>query len=136
MNLPFEKIQTSGFLFIWVINAKYRFALKLFEKHGYRLVDELVWVKQTNTGKINKGHGYYLQHAKENCLIGYKGDLKDKAKLNVDSDIIFSMRRGQSQKPEEIYEVVESLVPNGFYLEIFSRRNNLHDGWVSIGNEL
>jgi mRNA (2'-O-methyladenosine-N6-)-methyltransferase len=46
------------------------------------------------------------------------------------------MRRGQSQKPEEIYEVAEQLVPNGHFLEIFARRNNLHDGWVSIGNEL
>lgn len=26
--------------------------------------------------------------------------------------------------------------PNGFYLEIFGRRNNLHDGWVTIGNEI
>ena len=39
-----------------------------------RLVDEIVWVKQTVNGKINKGHGYYLQHAKETCLVGYKGE--------------------------------------------------------------
>jgi len=28
--------------------------------------------------------------------------------------VIFSERRGQSQKPEEIYELIEDLVPNGF----------------------
>jgi hypothetical protein len=33
--------------------------------------------------------------------------------FGVSSDIIFSERRGQSQKPEEIYELIESLVPNG-----------------------
>jgi mRNA (2'-O-methyladenosine-N6-)-methyltransferase len=60
MDLPFEKLQENGFLFIWVINNKYRFALRLFKKHGYKLVDQLVWVKQTINGKINKGHGYYL----------------------------------------------------------------------------
>lgn len=136
LNLPYEQLQEEGFMFIWVINNKYRFALSLFEKHGYKLVDEIVWVKQTINGKINKGHGYYLQHAKETCLIGYKGDLKNRVRQNVDSDLIFSMRRGQSQKPEEIYEIAESLVPNGHYLEIFGRRNNLHDGWVTIGNEL
>ena len=27
LDMPFDKIQTDGFLFIWVINAKYRFAL-------------------------------------------------------------------------------------------------------------
>jgi mRNA (2'-O-methyladenosine-N6-)-methyltransferase len=60
LNMPFDKIQTDGFLFIWVINAKYRFALDMFEKFNYRLVDEIAWVKQTVNGKIAKGHGYYL----------------------------------------------------------------------------
>jgi len=79
-----------------------------------------------------------LQHAKETCLIGYKGDLEKFKKFNhnIESDVIFSVRRGQSQKPEEIYELVERLVPNGYYLEIFGRRNNLHNGWITIGNEL
>ncbi len=30
------------------------------EKFGYKLVDEIAWVKQTVNGKIAKGHGYYL----------------------------------------------------------------------------
>ena len=59
-------------------------------------MDEIVWVKQTVNGKINKGHGYYLQHAKETCLVGYKGDLGDRIKGGIDCDVIFSMRRGQS----------------------------------------
>ncbi len=93
-NIPFDKLQSDGFLFIWVINNKYRFALGLFVKYGYKLVDELVWVKQTVNGKIAKGHGYYLQHAKETCLIGYKGNLGDKLKSKIDCDVIFSQRRG------------------------------------------
>jgi mRNA (2'-O-methyladenosine-N6-)-methyltransferase len=48
----------------------------------------------------------------------------------------FSERRGQSQKPDEIYELIEALVPNGKYLEIFARKNNLRDYWVSVGNEV
>ena len=88
--LPFSKLQTDGFLFIWVINAKYRLALELYEKYGYTLVDEVAWVKQTVNGKIAKGHGYYLQHAKETCLIGYKGDLGHRLKGQIQSDVIFS----------------------------------------------
>jgi mRNA (2'-O-methyladenosine-N6-)-methyltransferase len=57
-------------------------------------------------------------------------------KGNILSDIIFAERRGQSQKPEELYEYIETLVPNGKYMEIFARRNNLRNYWVSIGNEL
>ena len=96
LDIPFDKLQTSGFLFIWVINAKYRFALEMMEKWGYKLVDEIAWVKQTVNGKIAKGHGYYLQHAKETCLIGVKGDVSKKACFNIETDVIFSQRRGQS----------------------------------------
>lgn len=31
----------------------------------------------------------------------------------VGSDIIYAERRGQSQKPEEIYQLIEELVPGG-----------------------
>jgi hypothetical protein len=71
-ELPIQKLQTSGFLFIWVINAKYSITCKLMEKWGYTVVDEIAWIKKTVTGKIAKGHGFYLQHAKETCLVGVR----------------------------------------------------------------
>ena len=135
-NIRFDKLQENGYIFIWVINAKLRFAISMMEFYGYKLVDEIAWIKQTINGKIAKGHGYYLQHAKETCLVGVKGDLSKIKQGTSLGDVIFSQRRGQSQKPEEIYDLVESMVPNGYYIEIFARRNNLHNGWVSIGNEL
>lgn len=90
LQIPFDKLQKDGYLFIWVINAKYRFALSLFEKFGYRLVDEIAWVKQTVNGKIAKGHGFYLQHAKETCLIGVKGNVTTYGRFNLMTDVIFS----------------------------------------------
>lgn len=36
INLPVRRLQTNGFLFVWVINAKYKFTLDLFEKWGYK----------------------------------------------------------------------------------------------------
>ena len=104
---------------------------------GYKLVDEITWTKKTVNGKIAKSHGFYLQHAKESCLIGVKGSLDSKrVNRHSMSDVIFSYRKGQSQKPEDIYWYIENLVPNGNYLEIFGRRNNLRGNWVTIGNEL
>jgi len=66
----------------------------MMKHNGYRLVDEIAWVKQTVNGKIAKGHGYYLQHAKETCLIGVKGDVSKCARFNIETDVIFSQRRG------------------------------------------
>lgn len=78
-----------------------------------RLVDEIVWVKMTVNRRMAKSHGYYLQHAKEVCLVGKKGSDPPGTERCVGSDIIYSERRGQSQKPEEIYQLIEELVPNG-----------------------
>jgi mRNA m6A methyltransferase catalytic subunit len=66
-------LSKCGFLLIWTINAKYRFAINLLQHWGYKPVDEIVWVKKTVKGKMAKGHGFYLQHAKESCLVGVKG---------------------------------------------------------------
>ena len=34
-DLPVPQLQRDGFLFVWVINAKYKFTLDLFERWGY-----------------------------------------------------------------------------------------------------
>ena len=70
----------------------------------------------------------------------------DQQKLTLIDDVISARRKGQSQKPNEIYDLIESLVPDGsqlslvlsvgYYLEIFGRLNNLRDNWVTIGNEI
>lgn len=35
-GIPFPKLQTDGFIFIWVINNKYRFALDLLDHYKYK----------------------------------------------------------------------------------------------------
>ncbi|KAF9582096.1 hypothetical protein BGW38_000651, partial [Lunasporangiospora selenospora] len=71
-DLPVPKLSSNGFIFIWVINNKYAKAFDLMRKWGYRYVDDITWVKQTVNRRMAKGHGYYLQHAKETCLVGKK----------------------------------------------------------------
>ena len=78
---------------------------------------------------------YCLSHALFFCVLLWQGDVR-LAEGAVLPDVIMSERRGQSQKPEELYEVIESVVPDGRYLEIFGRKNNLRNYWVTIGNEL
>lgn len=63
-KIPIEKLQTSGFLIIWTINAKLPITIKFLRKWGYKIVDTITWVKSTVNTKIAKGHGFYLQHAK------------------------------------------------------------------------
>jgi hypothetical protein len=63
-------------------------------RHACRLVDEVVWVKMTVNRRMAKSHGYYLQHAKEVCLVGQRGeDPPGTRRGGVCSDVIFSERR-------------------------------------------
>ena len=57
-HLPLAKLQKSGLLFLWTINAKYRTSLQLLDDWGYKFVDEIAWVKKTCNNKIAKSHGY------------------------------------------------------------------------------
>ena len=96
----------------------------MLKQWGYTYIDEIVWVKSTVNGNIAKGHGFYLQHSKETCFVGIKVTVMMKGnpwprvnKENKSIDTIFSQRRGQSQKPDAIYELIEDLLPNGSVLK-------------------
>ena len=135
-TLPIDELQENGYLFLWTVNSRYSLCLHMMSRWGYKFCDEISWIKQSENGMIFKGLGHYLQHSKEICLVGIKGKLQPNNKISKMCDCIISAKRGQSQKPNEIYDMIESLVPKGYYLEIFGRRNNLRDGWITIGNEL
>ena len=60
-----------------------------------------------------KSHGFYLQHSKETCFVAKKGNPPPLTNFGKESDVIYSERLGQSQKPIDIYELIERLVPNG-----------------------
>lgn len=59
---------------MWAINSKIVPTIKLMDEWGYDVIDEIQWVKQTVNGKIAKGNAHYLQHSKESCLVGKKGN--------------------------------------------------------------
>jgi N6-adenosine-specific RNA methylase IME4 len=40
-----------------------------------------------------------------------------------------------TQKPFQLYEFIEKCFPGGPFIEIFARRHNAREGWLSIGNE-
>ncbi|PJF20092.1 hypothetical protein PSACC_00093 [Paramicrosporidium saccamoebae] len=135
LALPIEGLSKNGLLFLWTINIKLPMALQMLRKWGYTYAQEVIWVKRTVNRRLAKCHGYYLQHAKETCLVGIKGK-GDEWRMGIASDVIYTERREQSKKPKELYDMIEQLVPNGAYLEIFGRRHNLRNKWTTIGNEI
>ena len=40
-----------------------------------------------------------------------------------------------SEKPIQLYEFIEDMVPSGPYLELFGSKNNQREGWITVGDE-
>ena len=73
MDIP--ALQDDGYIFLWVTGRAMELGRELLEIWGYKMVDELIWVKTNQLQRlIRTGRtGHWLNHAKEHCLIGQKG---------------------------------------------------------------
>lgn len=101
---------------------------------GYKRVEELIWIKTNQLQRIIRTGrtGHWLNHSKEHCLVGIKGNPEINA--NVDCDVIVSEVRETSRKPDEIYHLINRLSPYGRKIELFGRPHNCMNGWVTLGN--
>lgn len=136
-KVPFHKLMNpNGVIFMWVINAKMCWAMDWLKEQGYKVIECITWLKMSTNRLMARGHGYYLQHAKEDCLIAVKGNVSHFKWENITASFA-AEKRSQSQKPSDFYDMIESFAPKGsHFLEVFGRRNNLRNGWVTIGNQL
>ena len=112
-------------------------AYEILNRWGYDVVDQIIWVKMKDS-KIYLSHGYYFMHSFEMCLVGYKCPPGEYVEYNskISNNIIFGEVRKKSQKPDELYEIIELLMPGSKKIEIFARNHNLRPGWFSLGNQL
>lgn len=136
VNLNVGCLQDEGVIFVWVTGRAMELARECLAKWGYKRVDELIWVKTNQLQRlIRTGRtGHWLNHSKEHCLVGIKGN----PQLNryVDTDVVVAEVRETSRKPDEMYSLLERLSPGTRKLEIFARSHNCKPGWVGLGNQL
>jgi N6-adenosine-specific RNA methylase IME4 len=119
-------------LLMWRVAAMQSEAILVLHAWGFQLRSELVWIKTTATGKRHFGMGHYVRAAHETCLIGVRGSVQvgDRSIRSV-----FEAPVGRhSQKPDDIYDIAERLVPGGPFVELFARRRRA--GWMQHGNQL
>lgn len=140
IDLNVESLAEAGFCFLWVMNSQLQFGLSCLNKWGYHYVDKIVWVKRSkssNTG-IHVSTGYYFLHSAEICLVGVKHSKNARLEYisKVSNDVIFGKIGIQSQKPDELYEIIDLMVPGARKVELFARNHNVRKGWLSLGNRL
>ncbi|EDO07757.1 mRNA m6A methyltransferase (MT-A70) family protein [Babesia bovis T2Bo] len=135
-HLKVQNIQNEGLLFLWVTGRTLEVGRECMETWGYRQLDEIVWVKTNQLQRIIRTGrtGHWINHSKEHCLIGIKGN----PVINrfVDCDVLVSEVRETSRKPDEIYGLIERVAPGSLKLEIFGRSHNVRNNWITLGNQL
>lgn len=128
-NLPIsDMVAEESLLFLWTTSPKLEESIQVVNAWDYNYRTCMVWVKD----KI--GMGYYARQQHELLLIAKKGNFPTPKAGTQHSSIIESPRLKHSQKPLEIYDIIESMYPGMKYLELFARQERF--GWTSWGNQL
>ncbi|XP_071785859.1 N(6)-adenosine-methyltransferase subunit METTL3-like [Asterias amurensis] len=136
-HLDVPGMQDEGYIFLWVTGRAMELGRECLSLWGYERTEELIWVKTNQLQRlIRTGRtGHWLNHGKEHCLVGRKGDPKGFNK-GLDCDVIVAEVRQTSHKPDEIYGLIERLSPGTRKIELFGRAHNVQPNWMTLGNQL
>ncbi|CCE64243.1 hypothetical protein TPHA_0H00330 [Tetrapisispora phaffii CBS 4417] len=138
LELPLDQLQEEGVLFLWVTGRAIELGKESLTNWGYEVVNEIAWIKTNQLSRtiVTGRTGHWLNHSKEHLLVGIKGK-PEWINRNIDLDLIVSITRETSRKPDELYGMVERMVgTHARKLEIFGRNHNVRPGWLTIGNQL
>ncbi|XP_063387822.1 N6-adenosine-methyltransferase MT-A70-like protein [Cydia fagiglandana] len=135
--LGVPQLQDKGLIFLWVTGRAMELGRECLKLWGYERVDELIWVKTNQLQRIIRTGrtGHWLNHGKEHCLVGMKGD-PDNLNRGLDCDVIVAEVRATSHKPDEIYGIIERLSPGTRKIELFGRPHNVQPNWITLGNQV
>lgn len=119
----------DAILFLWTTHRFLRHSFPLLDRWGFREVSTITWNKVRHHGP---GCGYWLRSCTEFCIMAVRGS--PKVTLTNQTTYLEGTPPGRrhSAKPDEFYELVESLTV-GRRLDMFARTKR--DGWARWGAE-
>lgn len=129
-QLGVPALQDDGLIFLWVTGRAMELGRECLKLWGYERFDELIWVKTNQLQRIIRTGrtGHWLNHGKEHCLVGAKGNPKN-LNRGLDCDVIVAEVRATSHKPDEVYGIIERLSPGTRKIELFGRPHNVQPNW-------
>jgi len=134
-QLPVQHVAANVcHLYLWVPNALLKEGLQVLGAWGFEYKTNIIWHKvRKDGGPDGRGVGFYFRNTTEIILFGIKG--KKARTLSAGRkqvNIIRSMKREHSRKPDEQYEIIEQCSFSPF-LELFAR--GTREGWDTWGNQ-
>lgn len=137
MALPVSDVTDEiAHLYLWVPNAMLPDGLAVLKSWGFQYKSNIVWHKvRKDGGPDGRGVGFYFRNTTELILFGIKGkgsNARTLAPGRSQVNIIRTMKREHSRKPDEQYPIIEACSP-GPFLEMFGRGGR--KSWVTWGNQ-
>jgi N6-adenosine-specific RNA methylase IME4 len=114
----------NAIVWLWATNAFLHDAFHILEAWGLEPKTILTWVKD------RMGLGDWLRGKTEHCILAIKG--KPIKYLTNQTTVLFGESREHSRKPEEFYQLVDSLC-YGRKLDYFGREKR--EGWDVYGTQ-
>ncbi len=156
-ELPvFDLAAPNCLIWLWSTMPKLKFSIETMCEWGFDYVTAGAWHKKTTNGKTSAGTGFVLQSSAEVYLIGRRGRpryrrrpqpglIETVSEFDPDYDeilrggmptVIEAIRRQHSRKPDDQYEILDSLMGTDGVrrCELFARERR--DGWEAWGNEV
>lgn len=109
-----EVAAEQSFCFLWVTTATVPLGIRVLESWGFAYTSFYFWAKP----RYSLGNTF--RNAGELLLLGVRG--RAKVAFRCQPNWGFHPLQEHSHKPEEIHQIVERLVGEGPYLELFARR--------------
>lgn len=135
LQLPVKDVTAAqAHLYLWVPNALLPEGLQVMKAWGFEYKTNIIWEKIRKDGEPDgRGVGFYFRNVTEVLLFGIRGQsYRTKAPARSQVNLIRTMKREHSRKPDEIFPLIEAC-SDGPYLELFAR--GYREGWTVWGDQ-
>lgn len=121
-----EWAEDDAVLFLWVTSPILEESFQVIRSWGFKYKASFVW------DKVHHNMGHYNSVRHEFLLVCVRGSCQPDVRKLFDS--VQSIERTKhSKKPDEFYDIIETIYTHGDRLEIFARRPR--SGWQRYGNQ-
>jgi len=121
-----EWAEEDAVLFLWVTSPILEESFQVIKAWGFKYKSSFVW------DKVHHNMGHYNSVRHEFLLVCVRGSCQPDVRKLFDS-VQSIERTGHSKKPDEFYDIIETIYTHGDRLEVFARRPR--DGWKAYGNQ-
>ena len=114
-------------LLMWTTTQKLADAIALVDAWGFAVKSGAVWIKDSI------GMGYWFRGRHELVILATRGKPRTPLEADRPDSVITAPRRGHSEKPDELYTLIERMFPSVPKVEMFARATR--PGWAHATNE-